>query len=76
MKLKVVYKIWTIDWLTFKGKGSSFSIEYGPFASEQQARWFWLSIKEQMQTAYDYAVILDENGKDVFIDESYQVQPY
>ena len=76
MKLKVVYKMWTIDWLTFKGKGTSFAIEYGPFGDEQQARWFWLTMKEKMKTAYDYAIILDEQGNELYLDESWQVQPY
>lgn len=67
--LTVIYPVWTIDYETFRGKGSSFSVDYGPFGSEQQARWFWLIIKEKMKRNYDIAVILDENNNECYIDE-------
>jgi hypothetical protein len=76
MFLKVVYKIWTIDWETYKGKGTSFSLKYGPFPNEQQARWFWLNMKEMMNNSYDYAVIFDKRGLELYIDKSDQVQPF
>ena len=74
--LKVYYKIWVIDYETFKGKGNSFTLDFGPFSSEQQARWFWLTMKENMKTNYDIAIIYDEHGNELYIDESKKVQPF
>ena len=68
--LKVRYKIWVIDYETFKGKGNSFTLDFGPFSSEQQARWFWLT------TNYDIAIIHDDKMNELYIDESKQVQPF
>ena len=74
--LTVIYKIWVIDYDTFKGKGNSFFIDYGPFDNEQQARWFWLSMKEKMKRTYDIAIIHDEKGTQLYVDESKDVQPF
>jgi len=74
--LKVVFKTWVIDYQTYKGKGNSFTLPFGPFPNEQQARWFWLLIKEKMQRSYDIAIIHDEQDNNLYIDESTEVQPY
>lgn len=74
--LKIVFKTWSIDYQTFKGRANSFSIDYGPFPSEQQARWFWLLTKEKMNRSYDIAIIYDENNNELYIDESSDVQPW
>jgi hypothetical protein len=68
-KLKVLFTIWTIDYETFRGKGSGVVVPFGPFDSEQQARWFWLSMKDKLQRKYDIAVIIDSDGKEVYVDE-------
>jgi|688.fasta_scaffold359750_2 hypothetical protein len=74
--LTVVFKTWVIDYETFKGKGNSFSIPFGPFCNEQQARWFWLTMKEKMKRSYDIAIITDEKENELYRDESSDVQPY
>ena len=68
-KLQVLFPIWIVDYETFRGKGSGFIITYGPFDSEQQARWFWLTMKDKLQRKYDVACIVDDNGKEYYIDE-------
>lgn len=62
--------MWTIDYETFRGKGNNFLMKFGPFDSEQQARWFWLTMKEKLQRNYDIAVIVDDNGVEYYVDES------
>jgi hypothetical protein len=57
--LSVKFPIWTIDHSTFNGVGSSFSIDYGPFHNEQQAKWFWLTMKEKLQRKYESVTITD-----------------
>jgi hypothetical protein len=57
--LSVTFPVWTIDWTTYKGRGISFSVDYGPFDSEQQAKWFWLTMKEKMKRNYESVVISD-----------------
>lgn len=74
--LKVLFKTWTIDHETFRGKGNSFILTFGPFPNEQQARWFWLCMKEKMQKTYDIAIIYDENNNELYVDESSDVQPW
>lgn len=74
--LTIVFKTWVIDYESFKGKGSSFSIPFGPFPDEQQARWFWLSLKEKMNRSYDIAIIHNKNGDELYRDESKDIQPY
>jgi hypothetical protein len=67
--LTIVYPVWVIDYETFRGKQRSFSVSFGPFNDVQQARWFWLTVKEKMQRTYDIVAIHDENGKEYYIDE-------
>ena len=67
--LIVLFPVWIIDYETFRGKGNTFTIHYGPFDSEQQARWFWLTMKEKLQRNYDIACIVDKDGYEVYIDE-------
>lgn len=67
--LKILFPVWIIDYQTFRGKGSGFIVDYGPFDSEQQARWFWLSMKEKLQRNYDIAVIVGKDDNEVYIDE-------
>ena len=67
--LTIIYPIWVIDYKTFCGKGHSFSIDFGPFDSEQQAKWFWLMMKEKMNRKYDIVVIHDKDGNEYYIDE-------
>ena len=57
--LSVKFPIWTIDHSTFNSAGSSFSIDYGPFYNEQQAKWFWLTMKEKLQRKYESVTITD-----------------
>ena len=68
-KLQVLFPIWVIDYETFRGKGNGFIITYGPFDSEQQARWFWITMKEKLKREYDIAVIVDDNGNECYVDE-------
>ena len=68
--LTIVYPVWTIDYETYRGRGHPFSIKYGPFDSEQQARWFWLTMKDKLQRNYEIACILDKGGVEVYIDEN------
>lgn len=68
-KLQVLFPIWVIDYETFHGKESGFIIDYGPFDNEQQARWFWLTMKEKLKRNYDVACIVDDSGKEYYIDE-------
>jgi hypothetical protein len=74
--LTIVFKTWVIDHETFKGKGSSFTLPFGPFPNIDQARWFWLTIKENMKRSYDVAIIHDKDGYELYHDESSDVQPY
>jgi hypothetical protein len=66
--LTVLFPIWVIDYETYRGKGHSFSIDFGPFDSEQQAKWFWLTMKEKMNRKYEIAVI-HSNSKEVYVDD-------
>lgn len=68
-KLQILFPIWTIDYETFRGKGNSFIISYGPFSDEQQARWFWLTMKEKLQRNYEVAIIVDKDGNECYVDE-------
>lgn len=67
--LKILFPTWVIDYETFRGKANSFIMSFGPFDSEQQARWFWLTMKEKLQRNYDIAVIVDDKDNEVYIDE-------
>jgi hypothetical protein len=68
-KLQVLFPIWSIDYETFRGKDRGFVLSFGPFDSEQQARWFWLTMKEKLQRNYEVAVIVDNDGNECYIDE-------
>lgn len=74
--LTIVFKTWVINYETFKGKGNSFTLPFGPFSNIDQARWFWLTIKENMKRSYDVAIIHDKDGYELYHDESNDVQPY
>ena len=74
--LTIVFKTWTIDPDTFKGKPNSFTLPFGPFDSIDQAKWMWLSIKEKMNRSYDIAIIHDKDGYEMYADESSDAQPY
>lgn len=69
-KLIIIFPIWTLYYETYNTRSSNFSIDYGPFSSEQQARWFWLMTKEKLQRNYSLAIILNEETKEeVYIDK-------
>ncbi len=74
--LTVVFKTWVIDYESFKGKGGSFTLPFGPFPNIDQARWFWLTLKENMKRPYDVAIIHDKDGYELYHDESSDTQPY
>lgn len=67
--LSILFPIWTIDWETNKGKGSSFVVDYGPFCSEQEARWFWIMIKEKMKRKYENVMIYNKDTEEILYSE-------
>lgn len=67
--LKILFPTWIIDYETFRGKSNAFIMNFGPFDSEQQARWFWLTMKEKLQRNYDIAIIVDKDGNELYVDE-------
>lgn len=67
--LTIVYPIWIIDYETYRGKGHSFSVDYGPFSSVDEAKWFWIMTKEKMQRKYELVVIYDDGGNEHYVDE-------
>lgn len=67
--LTIVYPIWIIDYETYRGKGHSFSVDYGPFSSVDEAKWFWIMTKEKMQRKYELVVIYDDGGNEYYVDE-------
>jgi hypothetical protein len=46
-------------------------VSFGPFNDVQQARWFWLTMKEKMQRQYDIVAIHDKDGKEYYVDEQH-----
>ena len=67
-KLQVLFPTWIIDYETFRGKSNAFIMSFGPFSDEQQARWFWLTMKEKLQREYEVTVILDDKDNEVYVD--------
>ena len=67
--LTIVYPVWTIDYETFRGKGHSFNVNFGPFSCADEAKWFWIMMKEKMKRNYEFAIILDKDGNECYVDE-------
>jgi len=61
--LTIVYPVWIIDYETYRGKGHSFSVDYGSFSSLDEAKWFWIMTKEKMKRNYEFAIIHDKDGE-------------
>lgn len=68
-KLQVLFPVWHIDY-EYRGKDSGVLINYGPFDSEQQARWFWLMMKEKLMRKYELATIIDDKGNEYYVDDA------
>lgn len=69
-KLQVLFPTWHINYESYRGNGSGVLINYGPFDSEQQARWFWLAMKEKLMRKYELAVIIDDKGNEYYVDDA------
>jgi len=43
--------------------GQYYTVEYGNFADEQDARWFWLTIKEKLKIPWIKTTIINKKTR-------------
>lgn len=43
--------------------GQHYTVEYGNFADEQDARWFWLTIKEKLKIPWIKTTIINKKTR-------------